>query len=158
MKRIIITLLVLLGFALGAMAQDNENSVRYDGMYVAQTGGDGVSKVTEYKTFMYLRFVDNGKVYVQTASSNNAEAISRWFGPNMYEYSGTSKIDGSAIEVLTNNEGSNNLAVDGPMNLNFRGKILSSEALSLEVEHNDGRKEVFDFKFAEIEKWVKIVK
>lgn len=158
MKRIIITLLVLLGFALGAMAQDNENSVRYDGMYVAQTGGDGVSKVTEYKTFMYLRFVDNEKVYVQTASSNNAEAISRWFGPNMYEYSGTSKIDGSAIEVLTNNEGSNNLAVDGPMNLNFRGKILSSEALSLEVEHNDGRKEVFDFKFAEIEKWVKIVK
>ncbi|MFB6456242.1 hypothetical protein ACE38W_13300 [Chitinophaga sp. Hz27] len=73
------------------------------GLYYAQTSpaGSGKSKV-----YTYLRLYIDGTAIAQFVNSDNAEAVSKWFGwGRKYSMRGRYDVDGGSIKIHLSNEG-----------------------------------------------------
>ncbi len=80
MKRTLIFLTILITSIFHSFAQ-NETSmhISFDGLCIAKTGGVPAANI---EIFTYLRFYDDGTVYLQAVSSNDPQTVSNWLGRN----------------------------------------------------------------------------
>lgn len=154
MRNATFLLVFSLFLSLQALAQNKgESTVRYDGLYIAKTIDKEETPFKNGDRYMYLRFYEDGTVYSQTVNSYAPGAVSKWFGKEgHFERCGKVKIKKSSIKFNTDNSKSDDRFLEGAMKTNFKGEIISSEILKLEVEYNDGSKKLREFKFVEFKK------
>lgn len=130
MKQILVILTVLVATAFQSYSQTGSKSnILFDGLYVAKTGGVPAANI---EIFTYLRFYDNGSVYLQSVSSNDPQSVSKWFGRDKkFSQKGTYKIDGASINIQLNNKDSEDSKLEGFVETNYNGTIKQNNQICL---------------------------
>ena len=108
---------------------DTKINIFFDGLYIAKTGGVPAANI---EIFTYLRFYDNGSVYLQSVSSNDPQTVSKWFGRDKkFSQKGTYKIDGTSIVIHLDNKASEDSKLEGPVETNYKGTIKQNNQMCL---------------------------
>jgi hypothetical protein len=130
MKHTFIILPIFLTTILNCYSQTGDKTnILYDGLYVAKTGSVPAANL---EIFTYLLFDDDGSVYLQSVSSNDPQAVSKWFGRNKkFSQKGTYQIDGINIVIRLNNKDSKDIQVEGLQETRYKGTIKQGNQLCL---------------------------
>lgn len=130
MKQTLLFFAVLITTNFRSYSQtETKSNILFDGLYVAKTGGVPAAHI---EIFTYLRFYDDGSVYLQSVSSNDPEAVSKWFGRDKkFSQKGTYKIDGANIIIQLNNKDSEDSKLEGSVKTNYKGTIKQNNQLCL---------------------------
>lgn len=117
---------------------ETKSIILFDGLYIAKTGGVPAAKI---EIFTYLRFYDDGSVYLQSVSSNDPETVSKWFGRGKkFSQKGTYKTDGANIIIQLDNKESADIKLEGPVETNYKGAIKQHNQLCLFRDKEVGEK------------------
>ena len=130
MKQTFIFLTLLISTTFHSNSQTEAKiTILFDGLYVAKTGGVAAANI---EIFTYLRFYDDGTVYLQAVSSNDPQTVSKWFGRDKkFSQKGTYKIDGAKITIHVNNKDSEYYKFEGSVETNYKGTIKQNNQLCL---------------------------
>lgn len=130
MKQALIVLTFLITTIFSSYSQaETKTTILFDGLYIAKTGGVPAANI---EIFTYLRFYDDGSVYLQSVSSNDPSSVSKWFGRDKkFSQKGTYKIEGSNIIIHLNNKESEDVKLEGPVETNYKGVIKQNNQLCL---------------------------
>ena len=130
MKQTLIILTILIITSIRSYSQaDTKTNIFFNGLYIAKTGGVPAANI---EIFTYLRFYDNGSVYLQSVSSNDPQSVSKWFGRDKkFSQKGTYKIDGSGIVIHLDNKASEDYKLEGPVETNYKGTIKTNNQICL---------------------------
>lgn len=112
------------------MAQaEPEKNILLDGFYIAKTGGVAAANI---EIFTYLKFYDDGNVYLQAVSANDPLSVSKWFGRDKkYSQKGTYKIDGENIIIKVSNKGTGDAKLEGGVETSYKGAIKNNQQICL---------------------------
>lgn len=130
MKQLLIfsTVLIMTAFCSYGQAE-TKTSILFDGLYIAKTGGVPAANIEIYT---YLRFYDDGSVYLQSVSSNDPHAVSKWFGRDKkFSQNGTYKVDGMSITLHLDNKDSEDSKLEGSVETNYKGTIKPNNQMCL---------------------------
>jgi hypothetical protein len=139
MKQALIFLTVLTMTSFHSYSQtESKTNVLLDGLYIAKTGSIPAANI---EIFTYLRFYDDGSVYLQSVSSNDPQSVSKWFGRDKkFSQKGTYKIDGENIIIYLNNKESEDIKLEGSVETSYKGAIKKNNQICLirnkETEEN----------------------
>ena len=143
MKQRLIILIVLITTTLASYSQtETKTTILFDGLYIAKTGGVPAANI---EIFTYLRFYEDGSVYLQSVSSNDPQSVSKWFGRDKkFSQKGTYKIDGSNITINLNNKDSEDYKLEGSVETNYNGSINQNNQICL-IKDKEAEKNCFVF-------------
>lgn len=130
MKKTLILFVVLIMNTFQSYSQaDTKSTIFFNGLYVAKTGGVPAANI---EIFSYLKFYDDGIVYLQSVSSNDPESVAKWFGRDKkFSQKGTYKIDGENIIIQINNNDSEDFKLEGHVETKYKGTIKKNNQLCL---------------------------
>lgn len=130
MKKIIIFFTVLITTTFHSYSQvKTKINILFDGLYIAKTGGVPAANI---EIFTYLRFYDDGSVYLQSVSSNDPQSVSKWFGRGKkFSQKGTYKIDGAGIKIHLDNKASEDSKLEGSVETNYNGAVKENSQICL---------------------------
>ena len=130
MKKLLVTLIVLLIANTDSFSQtESKASILFDGLYIAKTGSVPAANL---EIFTYLRFYEDGTVYLQAVSSNDTEAVSKWFGRDKkFSQKGTYKIEGATIRIFLDNKNTADAKLEGDVETNYQGFIKQKSELCM---------------------------
>ena len=98
-------------------------------MYIAKSGSIPAANI---EIFTYLRFYDDGSVYLQAVSANDPQSVSKWFGRDkQFSQKGKYQIDGVNIVIEVNNKESADFALEGLKQTKYKGTIKQSNQICL---------------------------
>ncbi|MEI9910506.1 MAG: hypothetical protein WDO71_13055 [Bacteroidota bacterium] len=125
---IFVTLLITTTFCSYSQAE-TKSTILFDGLYIAKTGGVPAANI---EIFTYMRFYDDGSVYLQSVSSNDPQSVSKWFGRDKkFSQKGIYKIDGSNIIIHFNNKESEDIKLEGSVETTYKGAIKQNNQICL---------------------------
>ncbi|NIG56505.1 hypothetical protein [Chitinophaga sp. Cy-1792] len=91
------------------------------GVYYAQTG---TVANTKFKIYTYLRLYIDGTAIEQTVNSEDAHAVSKWFGwGRKYSMRGRYDIDGGSVKVHLSNDGTPDAKLEGAQTRILEGTL-----------------------------------
>ncbi len=130
MKQTLFFLTIIITTTFSSYSQsETKATIVFDGLYVAKTGGVPAANI---EIFTYLRFYDDGSVYLQSVSSNDPESVSKWFGRDKkFSQKGTYRIGGSNITIDLNNKDSEDSKLEGFVKTNYKGAIKQNNQICL---------------------------
>lgn len=122
MNRILIILTVIVSSAFTSFAQGGaKTNLLFNGFYIAKTGSVPAANL---EILTYLRFYEDGTVYLQSVSSNDPPSVAKWFGRDKkFSQKGTYKIDGSSLSIRLNNKESEDIKLEGSVETTFTGSV-----------------------------------
>jgi len=121
---------------------DNRGKISLDGFYVGKTGNIATGNLD---IFTYFRFYKDGSVYLQAVTSNDPQAVSRWFGRfKKFSQKGVYRIDGVSVSIKLDNKESEDFRLEGLQETTFKGTIKSTNQLCL-TRDNESKESCFDF-------------
>jgi hypothetical protein len=143
MKQTFLIIILLLTTTLYCISQTNDKSViSFDGFYIAKTGTVPEASVDIHT---YIRFYRDGSVYLQGVTSNDPQAVSRWFGRyKKFSQKGNYQIKGQEISIQLSNKDSKDFQLEGLQETKFKGTIETNKLMSL-TRDTDSRKFTFEF-------------
>ena len=156
MKKILFTLCFIQFIFVSVQAQSDKSPISFDGIYMAITEGgtvkgkkDRIAIDEQNAVEMYIRFYDDGTVYVQTSKGlSTVGYVSDDIGRDgNFEYSGEYEIKKDKISFTVSNSEHPDLDYRGKASIKFKGKIISSGWLKLELQYSNGKKGTFNFKY-----------
>lgn len=160
MKKSLLMLCLIQFIFVSVQAQDSAKSpISFDGIYMAVTEGGVVKgkkdkvRIDEQNAVeMYIRFYEDGTVYVQTSRGlSTVGYISNAIGKDGdFEYCGEYTIKKDKITFTVSNSEHPDPDMQGTISIKFKGKIVSSGWLKLDLEYNNGKKGTFNFRFNNI--------
>lgn len=115
MKKLLAALILLL--TVSCYGQ----TISYDGFYIAKTG-----RIEEASADMYtfFRFYRDGSVISQVVTSNDAIAVSKWFGRyKKFSMKGNYTITGNNISIQIDNKESEDYKLEGLEEMLYQGTI-----------------------------------
>lgn len=108
-------------------AYSYSQTVSYDGFYIAKTGRIEEASADMYT---YFRFYKDGSVYSQVVTSNDAIAVSKWFGRHKkFSMKGNYKITGNNITIQIDNKESEDYKLEGLEEFLYEGTINPDKQL-----------------------------
>ena len=129
MKQTFIFLAILFTTFYSLSQKVDTANVLYNGLYIAKTGSVPAANL---EIFTYLRFYEDRSVYLQSISSNDPQAVSKWFGRDKkFSQKGTFRIDGINIVVQLNNKDSKDSKLEGFKETKYNGTITQSNQMCL---------------------------
>ncbi len=146
MKQTLFALTCVLFVAFPSLAQEpSPQQISFGGMYIAKTGGVAAANI---EIFTYLKFYDDGSVYLQSVSSFDPESVAKWFKRDKtFSQKGTYKIKGNEITIQVNNKGTEDAKLEGFVESKYRGIIKSDMEMCL---FRDKESEESCFKFSKV--------
>lgn len=146
MTKRILSIFSFLLFSAACIAQNADNKrVLTDGFYIAKTGGVAAAKI---EIFTYLKFYEDGTVYLQSVSSFDPESVAKWFGRDKtFSQKGTYKVEENEIVIEVNNKGTEDAKLEGAIETKYRGYLKSPKTMCL---LRDEEKEEKCFKFSKV--------
>ncbi|MDX2361421.1 MAG: hypothetical protein QNK23_11490 [Crocinitomicaceae bacterium] len=158
LKNIPLLILFLFGISSMTFSQNEEVSneaeptgVHFDGLYYAKTRevqiGDVVSEI-----YTYIRFKEDGTVYVQSVNADDPTAVAKWLGVDgKAERHGVYTLEGKELKFTVSNDDTVDQKLEGPKTDIYFGELMGDNTLYLVVQSNSGDQMQILFKFAETE-------
>lgn len=130
MKQLLIFLTILITSTFSCYSQvETKTIISFDGLYIAKTGGIPAANI---EIFTYLRFYDDGSVYLQSVSSNDPQSVSKWFSRDKkFSQKGTYKINGARIDIHLDNKDSEDSKLEGFVETNYKGAVRQDSQMCL---------------------------
>ncbi len=130
MKQILSYLTALFATTFCAYSQvEIITKLSFDGLYIAKTGGVPAANI---EIFTYLRFYDDGSVYLQSVSSNDPQSVAKWFGRDKkFSQRGIYKIDGASINIRLDNKDSEDSKLEGSVETSYKGTVNQNNQICL---------------------------
>ncbi|MBR9847604.1 MAG: hypothetical protein GYB35_16550 [Algicola sp.] len=148
MKNKIIVLLIFHSLISVSLFSQNKHKVLFDGMYIAKTGEINTGE-TKMEIYTYVRFYDDGTVYMQTVNEYNPTSVSKWFGKNgTFSKMGKFEIENDKISFMTSNDNTLDKKLLGKRSIDFNGKIINDKKLILNLIYVDSEIKDVLFEFA----------
>ena len=108
---------------------EGKTGIFFDGLYIAKTGAVPAANI---EIFTYLKFYDDGTVYLQSVSSNDPQSVSKWFSRDKkFSQKGLYAIDSGLITIQVNNSASEDSKLEGKAETNYKGVIKKNGQLCL---------------------------
>jgi hypothetical protein len=130
MKQTLICLSVLLTASFQSYSQpETKTNILFDGVYIVKSGSVLAANLD---IFTYLKFYEDGSVYLQSVSSNDPVAVSKWFGRGKtFSQQGTYKLDGNKITIHLDNKMSEDRKLEGAVETDYKGSVRQDGHLCL---------------------------
>jgi hypothetical protein len=152
MKTRLLTFLAVLTLASMTALGQTEQTLQFDGLYVAKTGEVNIPNI-KMEIYTYIKFYKDGTVYTQSVTSYDPKAVIQWFGKDgRFERKGAYEIDGVTISYTVTNDESPDKKIEGPKTDKYSGQMEDGNKLSLKVTYNNGDVKDLSFEFVKAEK------